>query len=172
VLFVPNWSSKGRNAVGRNTQCAVGIWVLASIVTVVPSLFAVQQAQAAPKPKTTTVNIPGEDRFAPFAVTVKVGDKVQWVNGDTDDHTVVADDAFDTAGHDDVNHLILGTASKGGPGQFSLTFNHPGTFVYYCRFHAHLDADHQPVAPGPKGGIADVNGNFGTPMMGIVTVRG
>ena len=29
--------------------------VLASIVTVVPSLFAVQQAQASPKPKTTTV---------------------------------------------------------------------------------------------------------------------
>ena len=146
--------------------------VLVSIVTVaLPSLFAVQQAQATPKPKTTTVNIPGEDRFAPFAVTVRVGDKVQWVNGDTDDHTVVADDAFTTAGHDDVNHLIPGTASTGGAGRFSLVFNHPGTFVYYCRFHAHLDAYHQPVAPGPEGGIQDSNGNFGTPMMGIVTVR-
>lgn len=146
--------------------------VLAAVVTVAaPSLFAVQQAQASPKPKTTTVNIPGEDRFAPFAVTVRVGERVEWVNGDTDDHTVVADDAFTTAGHDDVNHLILGTASKGGPGQFSLAFNHPGTFVYYCRFHSHLDADHQPVAPGPDGGIQDANGNFGTPMMGIITVR-
>ena len=146
--------------------------VLASIVTVAtPSLFAVQQAQATPKPKTTTVNIPGEDRFAPFAVTIKAGDKVQWVNGDTDDHTIVTDDAFTTAGHDDVNHLITGTASAAGAGQFALTFNHPGTFVYYCRFHSHLDADNQPVAPGPKGGIQDASGNFGTPMMGIITVR-
>ena len=151
--------------------------VLAATATVaLPSFAVLQQAQAgAPtkaKPaKTTTVNIPGEDRFAPFAVTVHVGDRVQWVNGDTDDHTVVADDAFTTAGHDDVNHLILGTASPGGPGQFALTFPKPGTFVYYCRFHSHLDADHQPVAPGPKGGIQDANGNFGTPMMGVVTVE-
>jgi plastocyanin len=147
--------------------------VLASAVVVAgPSLFAVQQAQASARPKTTTVNIPAEDRFAPFAVTVKVGERVQWVNGDTDDHTVVSDEAFNTAGHDDTDHLILGTASKGGPGQFSLVFHHPGTFVYYCRFHAHLDAAGQPVAPGPKGGIQDTSGNFGTPMMGIVTVRG
>ena len=112
--------------------------VLASIVTVVPSLFAVQQAQASPKPKTTTVNIPGEDRFAPFAVTVKVGDKVQWVNGDTDDHTVVSDDFFNNAGHKGTNHLLPGTDSNGGvPGTFTLTFNRPGTFVFYCRFHAH-----------------------------------
>jgi plastocyanin len=147
--------------------------VLASVVVVAgPSLFAVQQAQAAARPKTTTVNIPTEDRFAPFAVTVKVGERVQWVNGDLDDHTVVTDEAFTTAGHNDTDQLILGTASKGGPGQFSLVFHHPGTFVYYCRFHAHLDAANQPVAPGPKGGIQDTNGNFGTPMMGIVTVRG
>jgi plastocyanin len=147
-------------------------FVLASILTIAtPTLFIVQQAQASTRPRTTTVNIPEEDRFAPFAVTVRVGDRVQWVNGDTDNHTVVADDAFTTAGHDDINHLLLGTASKGGPGRFSLVFNHPGTFVYYCRFHAHLDGANQPVAPGPDGGIQDPNGNFGTPMMGIVTVR-
>ena len=99
--------------------------VLASAVMVAgPSFFAVQQAQASARPKTTTVNIPAEDRFAPFAVTVKVGERVQWVNGDTDDHTVVSDGAFNTAGHDDTDHLILGTASKGGPGQFSLVFHH------------------------------------------------
>jgi hypothetical protein len=52
----------------------------------------------------------------------------------------------------------------------SLKFNHPGTFVYYCRFHAKLDAFNQPIAPGPDGGIQDANGNFGTPMTGVVTV--
>jgi plastocyanin len=151
--------------------------ILASVVTIaVPSLFVVQQAQAtakpAPKPgpKTTTINIPAEDRFSPFAVTVKVGEKVTWVNGDTDDHTVVTDPVSTTG--PTVDQLIIGSATKGGPGQFSLTFKHEGTFVYYCRFHAVLGADNQPVAPGPKGGIQDPKTlNFGTPMMGIITVR-
>jgi hypothetical protein len=33
-----------------------------------------------------------------------------------------------------------------------------------------LDADNQPKAPGPDGGIQDSNGNFGTPMNGVITV--
>jgi len=50
--------------------------VLGSIVTIATAtLVGVQQAQASPRPRTTTVNIPGEDRFAPFAVTVRVGDR-------------------------------------------------------------------------------------------------
>jgi len=60
---------------------------------------------------------------------------------------------------------------------FRLQFTRLGTFVYYCRFHAHLDLDQQPVAPGPgqgpqpvPSGIQDENGNFGTPMMGTITV--
>jgi hypothetical protein len=48
----------------------------------------------------------------------------------------------------------------------------PGKENDYCRFHAHLDANNQPVAPGPDGGIQDPNGNFGTAMMGVITVRG
>jgi len=117
------------------------------------------------------VIVPEEDRFTPFALTIGVGDTVRWTNQDTDDHTVVSDDFFNTAGHLGVNVVIPGTDSNGGsPGRFQLRFNHPGTFVYYCRFHSHLDADHQPAAPGPDGGIQDTNGNFGTPMMGVITV--
>src|SRR5947207_11515313 len=102
------------------------------------------------------VIVPQEDRFAPFAVTIHAGDSVRWVNNDTDDHTVVSDDFFNTAGNNHTNHLLRGTDSNGGrPGKFTLRFNHPGTFVYFCRFHSHLDADHQPVAPGPDGGIQD-----------------
>ena len=118
------------------------------------------------------VVVPEEDRFTPLALTVHPGDTVQWVNHDTDDHTVVSDDAFNTAGNHGVNHLLTGTDANGGqPGVFSLHFDHPGTFVYYCRFHSHLDADNQPVAPGPRGGIQDSTGNFGTPMMGVITVQ-
>ena len=110
------------------------------------------------------VTVPEEDRFTPFALTVHPGDTVRWVNNDTDDHTVVSDDAFNTAGNQGANRLLPAGRSV------SLRFTHPGTFVYYCRFHAHLDAFNQPVAPGPDGGIQDANGNFGTPMSGVITV--
>jgi len=118
------------------------------------------------------VVVPEADQFTPFAITIKAGDTVQWVNRDTDDHTVVSDDAFNSAGHRGFDRVFQGTVANGGrPGVVSLRFDHPGTFVYYCRFHAHLDANNQPVAPGPDGGIQDANGNFGTPMSGVVTVR-
>ncbi|MFY9820918.1 MAG: plastocyanin/azurin family copper-binding protein [Thermoanaerobaculia bacterium] len=117
------------------------------------------------------VIVPGEDRFTPFSQTIHAGDAVRWINMDTDDHTVVSDDAFTTAGNRGVNILLKGTDNNGGqPGTLVLHFNHPGTFVYYCRFHAHLDESSQPVAPGPEGGIQDPDGNHGTPMMGVITV--
>jgi plastocyanin len=114
--------------------------------------------------RTHQVTVPPEDRFAPFAVTIHAGDTVKWVNNDTDAHTVVSDDAFNSAGHQGTNRDLLSGKSV------SLRFSRPGTFVYYCRFHARLDASNQPVAPGPDGGIKDPSGNFGTPMSGVVTV--
>jgi len=110
------------------------------------------------------VTIPGEDRFTPFALTIRTGDRVRWVNNDSDDHTVVSDDAFNTTGHRGLDQPLP------AGGSFVLRFRHPGMFVYYCRFHAHLDAFNQPVAPGPDGGIQDPNGNYGTPMSGVITV--
>jgi len=115
--------------------------------------------------KTHEVTVPESDRFTPFALTIRSGDTVRWVNNDEDDHTVVSDDAFNTAGHDGIDQEL---AADGGT--LTLRFNHPGTFVYYCRFHAQLDEFNQPVAPGPDGGIQDANGNFGTPMSGVITV--
>ena len=116
---------------------------------------------------TYTVKIPDDDRFVPFSLTIHVGDSVKWVNGDSDDHTLVSDDVFDTAGHQGTNVVI---PAEGGT--FMLTFTKPGAFVYFCRFHSHLDAFSQPVAPGPEGGIQDQHGNFGTPMSGVITVIG
>jgi len=111
------------------------------------------------------VMVPDEDRFSPFAITIHAGGTVQWQNNDTDNHTVVSDDAFNTAGHQGFD-MILGANG----GTLKLTFTHPGTFVYYCRFHAALDAFNQPTAPGPDGGIQGSDGNFGTPMSGVITV--
>jgi plastocyanin len=109
--------------------------------------------------------VPDEDRFTPFAITIRVGQTVEWVNNDTDDHTVVSNDAFNTAGHRGAKALL-----KANGGTLRLTFNHPGVFPFYCAFHSQLDADNQPIAPGPDGGIQDPNGNFGTPMNGVITV--
>ncbi len=122
-------------------------------------------------PVTKTVNIPMGDVFIPFAITIHVGDSIQWINNDTDDHTIVSDDAFTTAGHKGLNHVIAGLEHNGNvPGSFKLTFHSPGKFIYYCRLHAHLNPDHQPIAPGPKGGEKDSKGNLGTPMNGSITV--
>jgi plastocyanin len=111
------------------------------------------------------IMVPLEDRFTPFAITVRVGQTVRWINNDADDHTVVSNDAFNTAGHRGVNVVLPANG-----GTYNLRFNHPGVFPFYCRFHAMLDADNQPKAPGPDGGIQDPDGNFGTPMNGVVTV--
>ena len=120
---------------------------------------------------TVHVTVPDSDRFLPFARTIHVGDTVAWTNHDTDDHTVVSDDVFNTTGPRKINALLKGTESNGGePGRYAIFFNEAGTFVYHCRFHSHVDSAHQPVAPGPDGGIQDEDGNFGTPMMGIITV--
>jgi plastocyanin len=110
------------------------------------------------------VTVPEADRFTPFALQIRAGDSVKWVNNDEDGHFVVSDDALNTAGNQGTNQSLP------AGGNVVLRFRHPGTFVYYCRLHAKLDAFNQPVAPGPEGGIQDANGNFGTPMSGVITV--
>jgi plastocyanin len=116
------------------------------------------------RPAVHRVTVPESDRFTPFGLTIRAGDTVRWVNNDEDDHAVVSDDAFDTAGHKGTDQVI-----QADGGTFSLRFKHAGSFVYYCRFHARLDEFNQPVAPGPDGGIEEA-GNFGTPMSGVITV--
>jgi plastocyanin len=150
-------------------------WMVCLLLALTAGLGFVAASRApgahAQRMRVVQVTVPGEDRFTPFAITIRPGQTVRWVNQDTDNHTVVSDDAFNSAGHNGTNQLLVGTDANGGkPGTFTLRFDHPGTFVYYCRFHSHLDADNQPVAPGPLGGIQDANGNFGTPMMGVITV--
>jgi len=153
----------------RRTSLVVALLVsLAAVVTLVASPGG---ASSHHHGDNHVVNIPDTDKFVPFHLTINAGDTVTWVNSDTDKHSVVSDDAFNDAGHNGLVHIILGTDDNNGQnGTFTLEFDHPGTFVYYCMFHAKLDTDNQPIAPGPDGGIQDNNGNFGTPMSGVITV--
>lgn len=138
-------------------------WALA-VVVLTAATSNLAMAANRDSPTAVQVIVPGEDRFTPFAVTIHVGQQVKWTNNDVDSHYVVSNDAFNTAGHKGVNQLLP-------PGQsFTLRFRRVGVFPFYCRLHAMLDAEHQPKAPGPAGGIQDPNGNFGTPMEGVVTV--
>ena len=98
-------------------------------------------------------------------IPIRVGQTVKWTNNDTDDHTVVSNDTFNTAGPRGVNVLLPANG-----GTVTIKFGHPGLFPFYCRFHSMLDADQHPKAPGPDGGIQDQNGNYGTPMNGVITV--
>jgi len=109
-------------------------------------------------PKIHNVVIPGEDRFAPFALTIRVGDIVTWTNQDTDDHTIVSDDVVNSTGPLAINQLLPAGQSV------SLRFCHEGLWVYYCRLHATLNAYGQPISPGPAGGIP------GLPMSGVIAI--
>ena len=65
--------------------------------------------------------------YEPEAVTVDAGTEITWTNADAAPHTATADDSsFDT-----------GTLEKGD--SESQTFDEPGTYTYYCRFHAFMN---------------------------------
>ena len=61
-------------------------------------------------------------------VTVDAGTEVTWTNSDDAAHTATADDSsFDT-----------GDLDQGDSN--SVTFDEPGAFTYYCRFHPFMKA--------------------------------
>jgi plastocyanin len=67
-------------------------------------------------------------KFAPEAIEVEAGSKVTWTNSDDAPHTATADDSsFDTGDLDQGD-------SK------TITFDQPGEFTYYCRFHPFMKA--------------------------------
>jgi plastocyanin len=68
----------------------------------------------------------GDDVFQPILLTVPAGTKVTWVNKGSKAHTVVSNDKlFDS-----------GLVNIGG--EFSHTFDAPGTYLYHCAPHAKM----------------------------------
>jgi plastocyanin len=61
-------------------------------------------------------------KFAPAAATARVGDRIEWVNGDFIDHTATADDKS--------WEIKLPSGGKG-----TLALKQAGTLTYYCRYH-------------------------------------
>lgn len=89
-------------------------------------LLQIASVEAALAGEVVQVKI-GDLAFTPAAITVRVGDTVEWVNGDFIDHTATAQ-----GGEWDV--IIL----AGKTGRLELT--EPGTVAYFCRFHPNMTA--------------------------------
>lgn len=66
--------------------------------------------------------------FMPATLTIHPGDKVTWINKDTDPHTVTSDDHGKT-----FNSNVLDAGQS-----WSLTFSKTGTFGYYCTVHPYM----------------------------------
>lgn len=64
--------------------------------------------------------------FQPSTLTVKAGTKVTWVNRDDDPHTATANDKS-------FNSKTLDTGDR-----FSMEFDKPGTYAYYCALHPNM----------------------------------
>ena len=84
-------------------------------------------AAQAPIPATHAVLIKGF-KFQPDALTVNVGDTIEWTNGDTVPHTATAaDKSFDS-----------GSIAPGG--KWTFVAKKTGTFPYICTFHPNMKA--------------------------------
>ena len=87
-------------------------------------LLAALLAQANPKP--AAVVHMHNFAFVPATVTIKAGDTVEWINDDTDAHTVDSTaKLFDSGGldtHDNYSHV----------------FAKAGSFTYFCSLHPYM----------------------------------
>ena len=76
--------------------------------------------QQTPANASNTINIK-DFAFSPETITVKVGDKVTWINEDTATHNIKSE-TFNSPGID-----------QGG--KYEFTFTNKGTFNYSCGIH-------------------------------------
>jgi plastocyanin len=67
--------------------------------------------------------------FEPATLTIKAGTKVTWINRDDDPHTATAVDKK-------FNSKTLDTGE-----QFSMEFDQPGTYKYYCALHPRMTGE-------------------------------
>ena len=68
-----------------------------------------------------------EFAYEPETITVEPGTELTWTSSDRAPHTATADDgSFDT-----------GTLKRGD--EAAVRLEEPGTYTYYCRFHAFMN---------------------------------
>lgn len=66
-----------------------------------------------------------DSAYYPDQLAINIGDTVAWDHLDNTEHTVTSDDGLFNSGT-----MVYGD-------EFSLTFDTPGTYPYFCQFHGH-----------------------------------
>jgi plastocyanin len=120
----------------RRTLIAGTAGLAATAVIAVPGRSADEHTHATPEasPLASPVAVDAPkaivhiDRFvfSPRDIEITVGARVVWSNDDGAAHTVTADDKSFDSGQ-------LTFSEK-----FGHTFEQPGTYTYYCAFHANM----------------------------------
>ena len=101
---------------------------IASVLQLNPTVPTVTAESVPNAPNTVTVDMK-DFVYAPESLTVKKGTTVVFVNRDNAKHTVTED-----GGKFNSEDILAGKS-------YTLTFDEPGTFPYFCKFH------------GDKGGV-------------------
>ena len=103
--------------------------------------YGYRSAPMTPPAASTTPSMPAEQvadsitatiqgmAFQPLNLTVKAGATVTWVNNDNAPHTVTGTNT---------GLLASGTLNRGD--RYSMTFDKPGIYNYYCKFHPNMRA--------------------------------
>jgi plastocyanin len=103
---------------------------------------AASPASPATPAATTTIQMTDQLQFAPPVVTIKVGERVSWVNASTMPHTTTGDPTKNPVAqaHPEYAQLPAGARPWDSgllqPGEsFAHTFTVPGTYAYFCIPH-------------------------------------
>lgn len=79
----------------------------------------------------------GPQEFTPQQATIKVGDRVVWVNQDHEIHSLVSSGPSSRRAADGPEHLLFNTSVPPGS-SYAHTFAEAGTYEYFCAIHAQV----------------------------------
>jgi plastocyanin len=101
------------------------------------------QSSAAPTLLPAVLSVHVKDfKYNPTPATIHVGDRVTFVNGDDEAHTVTAvNKSFDSEGLEPGN-------------TWQHVFSKPGTYAYFCERHPYMKATIVVLPASPKDGTA------------------
>jgi plastocyanin len=119
--------------VGRRTLLGCGLAAIAATAIAAPLSSGAATSGTSQKASATTKVTVADDYFAPTDVTIKQGDKVQWIwaPANTDTHDVVL-----SSKHPKGVKAKDFRSSSGAIGlKFKRKFDVPGTYGFICTYH-------------------------------------
>lgn len=112
----------------RSLRAFVGYAALLVVASACIAPAASQSTSPAPPEAQVTVEL---FQFKPDRLEVKVGTRVVWTNQDDVTHTV-------TSGVPERPSGLFDGRLEGKGSTFSMTFDRPGTYPYFCARHEHM----------------------------------